>query len=197
QYGFYPYMGIGDGKYLLDSTGYFKDTIIGHAEPKFYGGLTNTFTYKNFSLIALLTFSSGGELIYLPDVQYHDLATRTNKSTAILDHWSAENPNSNNPRLLLGESSYAYLASNNVFKASYLKLKSITLNYEFPAKMLSRVKIRNASIYASASNLITITKYPGPDPEVTNDPYSVIGGYSDVGGYPTVKQYNLGLRVGF
>lgn len=197
QYGFYPYLGIGDPYYLLDSDGFTKDTVIGHAEPKFYGGITNSFTYKNFSLIALFTFSCGGDMIYLADVQYHDLATRTNKSTAILDHWTADNPNSNNPRLLLGESSYAYLASNNVFKASYIKLKTVTLNYQLPDRILSGAKIRSASVYVAASNLFTITKYPGPDPEVTNNPYSIIGGYSDVGGYPTVKQFNFGVRLGF
>ena len=88
-------------------------------------------------------------------------------------------------------------ANNNVYKANYIKLKSVTLNYQFPKIILDRLKIANASIYASATNLFTITKYPGADPEVSNDPYSLIGGYSDTGGYPTVKQFNLGLRVGF
>ena len=199
RYGFYPYLGIGDPSYLLDPSagGYFKDTIIGHAEPKFYGGFTNTFNYKNFSLIALLSFSYGGDILYLADVQNHDLGRNTNKSTRILDHWSPENPNSENPRLLLGQSASVYTASNNVYDASYLKLKSITLNYEFSKSLLSKLKLRSASMYLSASNLFTITKYPGPDPEVSNDPYSIIGGYSDVGGYPTIKQYNVGLRFGF
>ncbi|MGN6166082.1 MAG: TonB-dependent receptor [Flavisolibacter sp.] len=199
QYGFYPYLGIGDPSYLLDPTqgGYFKDTIIGHAEPKFYGGFTNTINYKNFSLIALLSFSYGGDILYVADIQNHDLGYAINKSTRILDHWSPENPNSENPRLLLGESASVYTASNNVYDASYIKLKSITLNYEFSQKLLSRLKMRSASLYVSASNLFTITNYPGPDPEVSNDPYSIIGGYSDVGGYPTIKQYNVGLRFGF
>jgi TonB-linked SusC/RagA family outer membrane protein len=198
-YGFYPYMGIGDPYYLLDAPvfGYFKDTVIGHAEPKFYGGFTNTINYKNFSLIALLSFSYGGDILYLADIQNHDLSNKNNKSTRILDHWSPENPNSEYPRLLLGESASAYTASNNVYDASYIKLKSVTLNYEFSKKFLDKLKVHNASLYLSASNLFTITNYPGPDPEVSNDPYSIIGGYSDVGGYPTIKQYNVGLRVGF
>lgn len=197
RYGLTPYTGIGDPTYLLDATGYFKDTVIGNAEPKFYGGYTNTFTYKNLSLIALLTFSYGGDMLYLADVQYHDVRAMTNKGTVILDRWTPETPNSNNARLMLGQSSYAYAASNNVYSSSYLKLKSVTLNYEFPQALLRKIKVRNASMYVSASNLFTITNYPGPDPEVSNDPYSIIGGYSDVGGFPTVKQYNVGLRLGF
>ncbi|MGV3528072.1 MAG: TonB-dependent receptor [Flavisolibacter sp.] len=196
RYNFYPYMGIGDPQYLLDATGYFKDTVIGNAEPKFYGGFTNTFSYKNLSLVALLTFSYGGDLFYLADVQYHDLVTRSNKSTRILDHWTPENPDSEFPRIMLGQSSYSYAASNNVYSSSFLKLKSITLNYDVSQSMLARMKVRNASLYLSATNLFTITKYPGPDPEVSNNPYSIIGGYSDVGGYPTIKQFSAGLRIG-
>jgi TonB-dependent starch-binding outer membrane protein SusC len=200
-FGLYPYLGIGDARYAVYKSGNMKgrllDTVIGNAEPKFFGGYTNTFQYKNLSLIALLTFSYGGDILYLADVQAHDLATRGNKSTRILDYWTPENPNSENPRLLLGQSASANTASNNVYDASFIKLKSITLNYDFPQALLSRIKVRNASMYVSASNVFTITKYPGADPEVSNDPYSIIGGYSDVGGYPTTRQFNAGVRLGF
>lgn len=197
SYGFFPYLGIGDPYYLLDDMGFLKDTIVGNAEPDFYGGFTNSFRYKNFSLIALLTFSYGGDINYLRDAQNHELRNLTNKSTRILDHWTPQNTGSEFPRLLLGESSYAYNSSMNIYDASFLKLKSITLNYDFSRRVLDKFKLRNASVYVSASNLFTITNYPGPDPEVTNDPYSIIGGYTDVAGYPTVKQYNAGIRIGF
>ena len=199
RYGFYPYLSIGDPFYLLDPKmgGYFKDTVIGHAEPKFFGGFTNTFNYKGFSLIGLLTFSYGGDMLYVADIANHDLGNRTNKTARILDHWTPDNPNSEFPRLMFKQSASVYTASNNVYDASYIKLKSITLNYDFSQRLMTKLKMRSASIYVSASNLFTITSYPGPDPEVTNDPYSIIGGYSDVGGYPTIKQYNAGLRFGF
>jgi hypothetical protein len=114
-----------------------------------------------------------------------------------LDHWTPENPQSNNPRLLLKQSAYTYTSSNNVYRGSYLKLKSITLNYDLPKPILDRLKLRQASLYASAINLFTITHYPGPDPEVSNNPYSLINGSSDASGYPTIKQYSIGARFGF
>jgi hypothetical protein len=49
----------------------------------------------------------------------------------------------------------------------------------------------------SGSNLITFTKYPGPDPETSNDPYSLIGGYTDAATYPSMRQFSFGLRFGF
>lgn len=202
-YGVLNYVGIGDARYALDTPIYmgysdYKYDIIGHAEPKYYGGFTNSLTYKNFNLIALFTFSNGGDIYYLADVQNQSTVVRTNKGVRILDRWTPENPNADRPKLVLGDGSYNTMqANNNVYKANYIKLKSVTLNYQFPKSVLDRLKIANASIYASATNLFTITKYPGADPEVSNDPYSLIGGYSDSGGYPTVKQFNLGIRVGF
>jgi TonB-linked SusC/RagA family outer membrane protein len=199
QFGFYPYLGIGDARYALDEvTSFNKSDIIGRAEPKYYGGYTNSLTYKNFSLIALATFSYGGDIFYLADIQNADAGARTNKGVRILDRWTPENPNTDRPRLILGEgNSPQNGASSNVYDASFIKLKSITLNYQFPTSLMNKLKMTTASIYVSATNLFTITSYPGADPEVSNDPYSLIGGYSDAGGYPTVKQFSFGLRFGF
>ncbi|TCC89628.1 SusC/RagA family TonB-linked outer membrane protein [Pedobacter hiemivivus] len=199
-----PYIGVGDARYVLDpirSGSYLfnKQEIIGHAEPKYYGGYTNSLTYKNLSLIALATFSYGGDIFYLADIQNQNTLLRTNKGVRILDRWTPENPNSNRPRLILGESDLttAESASNNVYDASFIKLKSVTLNYQFPKVLMDKLKLTSASVYVSATNLFTITNYPGADPEVSNDPYSLIGGYSDTGSYPTVRQFSLGLRFGF
>ena len=194
---FARYMNIGDPMYKLDSTGYYTENVIGHAQPKFFGGFTNTFNYKNFSLITLLTFSYGGEILYLADIQNSYISGRTNKGVRILDRWTPENPGSDRPRVILGENSVYYTASNNVYDASYLKLKSVTLTYTLPAALTKRMRIQHASAYVSGANLFCITKYPGPDPEVSNNPYSLINGSSDVGTYPTVRQYTVGLRFGF
>jgi TonB-linked SusC/RagA family outer membrane protein len=203
KYGIIPYLGIGDAKYKLVDTGlykgYFATNVIGHAQPKFFGGFTNTFTYKNISLIGLLTYSYGGDLLYLSDAQNMGLGNRANKGDAILDHYSASNPNSNRPRLLLGQSGATGTSpsSMNVYDASFIKLKSITINYMFPRKLMEKWGMREVNVYASATNLFTITSYPGADPEVSNNPYSIISGYSDAGGYPTTKQFNVGMRIGF
>ncbi|WP_106528368.1 TonB-dependent receptor [Chitinophaga niastensis] len=194
---FAPYLGIGDPMYKLDSTGYFANDVIGHAQPKFYGGFTNTFTFKNFSLITLMTFSYGGQIFYLADGQNKFISGYTNKGVRILDRWTPENSTSERPRLILGQNGTAYSASNDVYDGSYLKLKSITLTYQLPARVATRMHIKDASLYVSATNLFTITRYPGPDPEVSNNPYSLINSSNDVSTFPTVKQYSVGLRFGF
>ena len=85
----------------------------------------------------------------------------------------------------------------SVYDASYLKLKSLTLSYDLPKHLCQKIKLNALSVYATATNLFTITKYPGPDPEVSDDPTSVIGGGRDVSTYPTVKSYTFGLRFNF
>ncbi|WP_316791307.1 TonB-dependent receptor [Pedobacter frigoris] len=200
--GSYPYLGIGDPSYILDPNAfgpglrYFADDIIGKAEPKFYGGYTNRMSYKDFSLTTLATFSYGGDIYYLADVQNQDMGKRTNKGIRILDRWTPENTDATRPRLIQGQGAYAYAASNNVYDASFIKLKSVTFAYQFPKSLTSKWKLNGISAYVSATNLFTITNYPGVDPETSNDPYSLIGGYSDSGGYPYVRQFSLGIRVG-
>ncbi|MBC9914667.1 TonB-dependent receptor [Chitinophaga varians] len=193
---FAPYLGIGDAMYEIGNDGFYKQDVIGQAQPDFYGGFTNTFTYKNFSLITLLTFSHGGQMLYIADVQNKNFESFANRGARILQRWTPENPSAERPRLILGEYG-AHTSSAEVYDASYLKLKSITITYQLPARVAGKMHIRDASVYASATNLFTVTKYPGPDPEVSNNPYSLINGSSDVSTFPTVKQFNLGLRFGF
>jgi outer membrane receptor protein involved in Fe transport len=193
---FAPYLGIGDAMFEIGDDGFYKQDVIGRAQPDFYGGFTNTFTYKNFSLVSLLTFSCGGEILYIADVQNKNFESFANRGARILQRWTPDNPGADRPRLILRQYG-ASTSSAEVYDGSYLKLKSITLTYQLPAKAAAKMHIRDASVYASATNLFTITKYPGPDPEVSNNPYSLINGSSDVSTFPTVKQFSLGLRFGF
>lgn len=204
QFGILENLGIGYPMYELETegayAGYWKRDVIGHAQPDFYGGVTNSFTYKNFNVIALLTFSKGGDLLYLPDVKAFGLGDRGNRNTrALLPRFSDENPDSDLPRLLLKDTNTYGTGSSsaNVFDASYIKLKSISVNYMLPTTWTSNIRVANAMVYVSGSNLLTFTKYPGPDPEVSNDPYSLIGGYTDAATYPSMRQFTFGLRFGF
>ncbi len=198
---FAPYLNIGDQRFQLDSNGlapgiaYYSNGIIGNATPDFYGGITNTFSYNNFELITLFTFSYGNDLIYQADVANGTVDNLANRGVAILNRWTPENPNSNRPRLL-----YRYqfrpLSNDNVYDASYIKLKSLSLSYALPKKVLERLKLRNTSVYFAATNLFTITNYPGLDPEVSDDPNSIIGGGRDISSYPTSRSYTFGIRLG-
>ncbi len=192
---FQPLVNVGDLSYVIDETGLWKQDIIGRAAPKFFGGYTNIFSYDRLSLTALFTFSYGGQLMYQKDVADMNVTSLPNRGVRVLDHYSADNPDSRRPRYMFAETSF--LTNDNVYSSSYLKLKSLSLSYALPAKLAQKLKITSLSIYGTGTNIFTITKYPGPDPEVSDDPGSVIGGGRDASTYPTVKSYTFGIRLGF
>ena len=197
------YIGVGDMKYKLDPNGigegepFYKQDIIGNATPDFFGGITNTLNYKNFGLTTLFTFSYGNDLIYQADIANGSADNLANRGVSVLGRYNEDNTSATRPRLLYGTAQFRPLADVNVFDASYLKLKSITLSYNFGKSLLNGLKLRSGSAYVSATNLFTITHYPGMDPEVSDDPTSVIGGGRDISAYPANRMFSFGLRFGF
>jgi TonB-linked SusC/RagA family outer membrane protein len=204
QYGILQNLAVGYPRYKLIESGIykgaFKRDVIGNAEPKFYGGITNNFRYKQFSLITLLSYSVGGDLLYLPDVSSLGLGDRGNRNTRILlPHYTEQTPDADRPSLVLSESNTYGTGSSDlaVHDASYIKLKSISLTYQLSEKLMKRLALGSAMVYVSGTNIFTITGYPGPDPEVSNDPYSLISGYTDAANYPSMRQFIFGVRIGF
>ncbi len=197
---FTPYLGIGDPMYKL-GTGPLAGSVdnyelLGGSSPDFYGGWTNTVTVHDFSLTTLLNYSYGGHILYLADIQNQYVTDLTNKSVSILGRWTPENTNATRLRLIYGNNAIG-TASNDIYSSSYIKLKSVSLNYRFPKAVLKKINVQSLAVYCTATNLFTITKYPGQDPEVSNDPYSLVDGYTDSNAYPTIKQYIFGIRLGF
>lgn len=192
--GFYPDLGIGSVELALDETGMYYEDVIGNCTPDFYGGFTSTLSYKNWSLLASFTYSYGNDLIYQKDVTDMIFNSMANRSTHILQA-STSDKFTGHP--LSVYNSLNFLTNLNVYDASYLKLQSLSLSYALPSNFVKRFHLNSMSLYATATNLFTITSYPGPDPAVSDDPYSVAGGGRDITSYPTVRSYTLGLRIGF
>jgi TonB-linked SusC/RagA family outer membrane protein len=202
---FYPTLGIGDPIIALDysnealyggATPSFNQ-VIAHAAPKYYGGFTQGFTYKKFDIQFYFTFSEGGKLLWADHVGSDQFEGTANANVSILNRYTPENTNTDQPRLIL-ENNYESQSNLDIFNSSYLKLRTLTVNYRFDKMAwMQAAGMQSASLFISATNLFTITKYPGNDPETTDDPYSAIGGYLDVSNYPSVRTFSIGLKVGF
>lgn len=190
-----PFYGVGDPLYLTDDAGNMIMDVIGYAEPDFFGGFTSTWSYGNWNLLATFTYSYGNDLMYQNSVSDMSMSTLVNRTAMVLDRWTPENRTNKQARNLWAGRNF--LSSLNVFDASYLKLKSLTLNYNVPQSFCRKIGVKGASVYASATNLFTLTNYPGPDPEVSDNPGSVIGGGRDISSYPTVKSWTMGIRLNF
>ena len=199
---FNAYLGVGDTKFDTVLQGIsgatrlvnYRQDVIGNMNPSFYGGFTNTFTYKGFMLSALFSYSYGNDLLFQGDVRDRFTYNTANKGVRILNRYTPENTESERPRLVYGVTDFTN--SFSVYKGSFLKLKSLTIGYDLPKKAAGLLHLRSANMYLSATNIFTVSGYPGLDPEVTDDPRSIIGGGRDLGMYPTTREFTVGLRVG-
>ena len=199
----YPPQHIGDPMYRLDAStaasGYeyaARNQLIGNGPPKYVGGFTQEFSYRNLGLQCYFTFSHGGHLLWAQHVATTEFFNISNADVSMFNRYTSANTNTDQPRLDLSE---IYQPTNlDVFSSSYLKLRSLTLNYHFAeALWMKNTGFKNLQIFLSATNVFTITKYPGSDPETSDDPYYISGGYVDAGNYPATRTFTLGIKAVF
>ena len=173
---------------------------------KFIFGWTNKFAYSNFDLSFLIQGSKGNSIF---DISRIGLESPGGTSADLLNRWSPENQNSSIPAIIDQATrassglvskvkipgSAANRTSRWVEDGSYARLKNITLGYNLPAAVSQRFHVNNLRVYVSATNLITITKYKGSDPEVSSYTGNDAQFGSDFGTYPQSKIFNVGLNV--
>ncbi len=183
----------GDGQ--VDS---YDLTVIGNPNPKFIGGFTNNFRYRDFDLSVFLQFSYGGQIQNANRIEFEggDPTTRTslNMFASVKDRWTPENP-SNTLFRVGGQGPTAY-SDRTIEDGSYLRLKTVTLGYTLPAALTKRVGITSLRFYASAQNLLTWTKYSGLDPEVSTYDTALTPAF-DWSPYPRSRTMTLGLELTF
>ncbi len=184
-----------------DDNGYLKfksheKVKIGDPNPNFIFGLNSNLSYGDFSLSMFLSGSQGNDIINLSAISYTvDNTFGTNKLKEVFyNSWTPENPKAKYPK---PNQEQEYLFSDRyVEDGSYIRLRNIELSYNLPIQHIAGLK--NAKIYVSGQNLITLTKYSWTDPDVNSR-----GGANsldqgiDYATYPTAKSYTLGVLLNF
>jgi TonB-dependent starch-binding outer membrane protein SusC len=201
----YRYAGVNpaDGRAMwLDTLGNItynlaaRDRVyIGSSNPKYFGGLSNTVSFKGFELTAFLQFNVGN-LVYFSDGTFLMRSGSTfdrNQSAEMMNRWQKPGDMTSVPKPFFGGTvtgnSSQYALSDRFYQdGSYIRLKQLTLAYNLPKVYVQAIKLTNARIYAQGVNMWTYTKYTGFDPEVTD---------SDFGIYPQGKNYTLGVQLSF
>jgi hypothetical protein len=174
-------------------------TIIGNPNPDFTGGFTNNFSYKNFDLSVFFAFSYGNDVINVNRIIMEGGRVRQNMNYfgTYANRWTPENQ-SNEFFRLNGGGPLDFAYSTRVIEdGSYLKLKTVQLGYNFPQKLIRRIKLSNLRLYASAQNLWTLTNYSGFDPEVSKFGSSALRPAFDYSVYPYSRTITFGLNVSF
>jgi TonB-linked SusC/RagA family outer membrane protein len=189
-----------DGNNAIDP----EDRVyIGNPNPDFTYGLNLAFTYGNFDLTTFIYGSQGNDIFnwnrwwidFWPSFQGQ-------KGTDLLyNSWTPSNTGATTPKASNKSnfSTNTQTTSYYVEDGSFTRMRNLQIGYTIPAATLSNSGIKSLRIYLQGSNLFTITGYSGMDPEIGSED----GGGSDVafgadeGNYPIVKQFLVGLNVGF
>lgn len=192
----------GDRKYL-HAPGVTGATIttkdkqnLGNAQPKFTLSLNNNFTYKQFDLSVFFQGSFGNKIFNLLQQQLEKTTTTTNVSAVLLDRWdSVANPHGKFPKVV--NAPVMQVQDTYIEDGSYIRLKNITLGYNIPVALASKIRAKQIRVYVSAQNLFTITHYKGLDPETNFYDQNNLQPGIDYGVYPNSRTFQTGLNVTF
>lgn len=186
----------GDG--VIDA----KDrTVIGNYQPDFTYGITNRFGYRGVELSFLIQGVQGSEILNLTRRHLANGEALTNSYALEKDRWiSPEQPG--NGKIPRADKQTSVHNNNNrpssfqIEDGSYVRLRNVTLAYTFAPNTLGK-KFPALRVYFSGSNLVTITKYEGYNPEVNNQSTSNNTPGEDYGAYPLTRNYTFGVNVSF
>lgn len=166
------YLADKDGNNTGEKTSKYSDAgsfVAGSSLPDLVGGVQNSFTYKNFDLSALLSFSLGGQIL---DNDYIQLLHNGNNagrawSKEILNHWTPENTQTNVPKLTTDATNWTSASTRFLYSGTYARIKNVSLGYSLPKTLLQRIHIDKIRVFATAENLLTFYGHKGMDPEQT------------------------------
>ncbi|MES2004672.1 MAG: SusC/RagA family TonB-linked outer membrane protein [Bacteroidota bacterium] len=173
-----------DGKTTANLSGIVNPTdysVIGNGIPKYYVSWTNDFTYKNFDFRLFFRGRFGYQILNTTDISYGNKIYLPNN---VLKSAFGKNAQLND--------TYQY-SDYYLEPGGFLKLDNATIGYRFTVKSSY---IRSLRVYASGTNLITMTRYTGNDPDFVNDT-GLGAGVDGRGPYPSTKQITIGLTIGF
>ena len=188
----------GDGK--IDSGDALN--YLGKPMPDWTFGLNLFFEYKGFDLTAFVQGVTGNQVFFA--------AIRTDRPSFnkpkfyYTERWTGEGTSDKYPRASAAVGRYGTSTNNfnwsnlNVYDGDYLRLKNVTLGYTLPKTMTSKIGISKLRVYVTATNLLTLTNYPGSDPEIGQVVASDPSSYGvDRGLYPASRVITTGVNVSF
>ena len=166
-------------------------TVIGNPNPTWLFSMNNRLTYKGFELSIYLQGVSGNKIYNQTRSVMESMSAAYNQAASTADRWYGEGTSNSMPRAVWADPNGNNRISDRwVENGSYLRLKNVTLAYNFPDKWLKRINFENARILVSCENVATITGYKGLDPEVGIDGI-------DYSSFPPSRVFNIGLSVNF
>ncbi|MBC7889744.1 MAG: SusC/RagA family TonB-linked outer membrane protein [Ferruginibacter sp.] len=168
--------------------------VIGDPNAAFTGGFTNRVAWKNFELNALFTFSQGNDIYNYLRYRLESVNGVENQLISVNNRWRSNGQVTNTPKATWGDpAGNSRFSDRWIEDGSYIRLRTLSLQYNLPLK--GKGALKSTAVYATASNLFTLTEYKGYDPEfsVTS---SVFSQGIDTGLDPQFRNITLGVRIG-
>ena len=197
--------GAAVGDYMFVDTngdGYISEadrTAIANPEPKVFGGWSNTLSYKNFTLSMLFQYQLGGDAYYSTMQESASGALGMSILREMYGNtWTPDRTDAKYAKLMWMPSAYTNTQANDryVYSNSYFRLRNITLSYTFEPAWLERLHVSGASVFFTATNLFTITDWPGLDPDMAaTNAFTKTTETKDV--YPMSRSFSFGLKLQF
>ena len=194
---------VGDYMYVdTNGDGYISEadrTAIANPEPKVFGGWSNTLSYKNFTLSMLFQYQLGGDAYYSTMQESASGAIGMSILREMYGNtWTPDRTDAKYAKLMWMPSAYTNTQANDryVYSNSYFRLRNITLSYTFEPAWLERLHMSGASVFFTATNLFTITDWPGLDPDMAaTNAFTKTTETKDV--YPMSRSFSFGLKLQF
>jgi TonB-linked SusC/RagA family outer membrane protein len=194
--------GVGRFKYEdVNGDGVINDndrTKIGDPHPDFTFGINMNFQYNNWDMSMFWNGSVGNDIFDYTALYYETpYFFNGNRSTRVLDSWSPSNTDAALPALSESITNNEFTLANSFFvrDGTYLRLRTLQIGYTLPDTIASKLGASSARIYYNGSNLLTLTDFPGLDPEVPRGGALDIGVYSAQ--YPTNALSSIGININF
>ena len=192
----YTYFHAGDVRFAdLHADGVLDErdkTIIGDPNPDFTGSFANRFTMGRFALDVLCTFKCGGDVYNYQRQTLESMTDTYNQTGAVMNRWRHEGQVTDMPKAVYGDPmGNSRFSSRWIEDGSFFKLKNVRLSYVWP---INNVFIQGVTFWAGASNLLTLTKYLGPDPDVSMQTGVLYQGI-DNGLLSHGRSYQIGVKL--
>jgi len=201
----------------------FDKKIIGVAQPKFFGGLNQQLTWKNFDFSVFVNYQFGNDVYNANKLEFTTgYTTNTNLLAIMNNRWknvdatgkilmrvvnsqivgvSPDELNASNPNAELWSPSLAAnsftLHSWAIEDGSFIRLNNVTIGYSLPGELLKKMKIQALRVYLTGSNLQVFTNYSGYDPEVSTRRNNPTTPGIDYSAYPRGRSYVFGVNLSF
>lgn len=170
---------------------------MGAYTPDFFGGFSTTFQYKQFDANAVFGYSVGGDIYNYSRAEYDSDGAYSDRNQMRLmpswNRWEKPGDIATHPVAAYNNSSNSNKVSSRYLEdGSYLKMRSLSLGYNFE---LPQWSVQNVRLFLTGENLFTLTRYSGVDPEIPSYDGRIVGVTTTV--YPSTRKFLLGVNLTF